>query len=633
MNDIAHSFLRLDRLRVMARGQPVYDQKFHAGVNIIRGDNGSGKSTIADFVHFILGGDFKDWKKAAEICDEVQAEISTPRGKLSLKREKVLGRPPVWVFFGSLEEAGKHGIEGWERYPIQRVQSNASFTEVLFRSMLLPEAQSDGASNITSHQLLRLLYSDQRTPAPRLFRFEPFDKPTIRVAVGDLVCGIKNYDLFEVELEVRDLTSKFDKVDAEWGSLLKSFPDQTAVSVEKIQSSIQELMTNVSSIEVEIANVDDIVSSDQSKAFDKARHLAAEKLKKLRASLSKTSRVIEETSLEIVEIGRFLEHLEQSLVALAGAEDTAGYLGSIEFSHCPSCLKELKPALAENTCTLCGQPDGDHLLASRYNQIRLDIELQIKESKQLLADENAKHLAAKKHYAKERKNYELSLSEFTASYELSNSPRDAYLADRHSRLGRIHREIYQFETSLQRASELDALTIEKSKLNGLLTAAKDKRTALSRTAQQRRRAALNQISKHAVGILHADVSGAQEEFKNAESVDVSFEDDAVSVDGQMNFAESSNVFLKNAAILSLHLAACQDASFFHPRFALFDNIEDKGMQPKRSHKFQELIVRLSTEMPITNQIIFTTSLMNPNLELEDYVIGPYYDEHNKTLEL
>lgn len=66
------SFLALCRLRVLRNAHVVYDHAFHHGVNIIRGENGSGKSTIADFIFYVLGGEFDDWKDAANRCTEVQ---------------------------------------------------------------------------------------------------------------------------------------------------------------------------------------------------------------------------------------------------------------------------------------------------------------------------------------------------------------------------------------------------------------------------------------------------------------------------------------------------------------------------------------------------------------------------------
>lgn len=101
----------------------------------------------------------------------------------------------------------------------------------------------------------------------------------------------------------------------------------------------------------------------------------------------------------------------------------------------------------------------------------------------------------------------------------------------------------------------------------------------------------------------------------------------------MNFAESSNVLLKNAAILGLFLAAGTDEMFFHPRFILMDNVEDKGMEVERSYKFQRTIVETVTELKLPYQIIFTTSMMNPELELEEYIVGSAYTGENRSLKL
>jgi hypothetical protein len=81
------------------------------------------------------------------------------------------------------------------------------------------------------------------------------------------------------------------------------------------------------------------------------------------------------------------------------------------------------------------------------------------------------------------------------------------------------------------------------------------------------------------------------------------------------------------------LAAGIDHAFFHPRFLLLDNIEDKGMEVIRSQLFQKLIVEKATEVEVPYQVIFTTSMMNPMLELDEYVIGPAYTEDHRTLNL
>jgi hypothetical protein len=188
---MAFSSLALNRLRVMRGGQAVYDQQFRLGVNIIRGENGSGKSTIADFIFYALGGEFDGWKSAAGLCEEVQAEVGTRDGIITIRRPIGSKQTAASVFFAPMVEAEKQALDGWQQFPIRRSGSSESYSQILFRAAGIPEAQSYGASNVTMHQVLRLLYSDQRTPAARLFRFEIFDNHDIREAVGNLICGLK----------------------------------------------------------------------------------------------------------------------------------------------------------------------------------------------------------------------------------------------------------------------------------------------------------------------------------------------------------------------------------------------------------------------------------------------------------
>ena len=155
--------------------------------------------------------------------------------------------------------------------------------------------------------------------------------------------------------------------------------------------------------------------------------------------------------------------------------------------------------------------------------------------------------------------------------------------------------------------------------------------ASRREAERRRPKALGLISELAAEILRLDLR-RQPEFETAEEVTIDFRGDSISVGGLVNFAESSNVFLKNAAVLSLLLAAGKDMQFYHPRFLLIDNVEDKGMEEVRSHLFQRIIVERVTELEMPYQVIFTTSMMNPELESDDYTIGSAYAGENRSLD-
>lgn len=626
-------FLRLNRLRVMRNGEAVYDELFHEGVNIIRGKNGSGKSTISDFIFFILGGEFDDWKEAASLCGEVQAEIETSKGKVTLKRSTRSKASPVQVFFGSWEKAKDYALEGWQSFPLKRQSSNESFTQVLFRALGIPEAKSDGASNITIHQLLRLCYADQRTPPGRLFRFESFDTQNIREAVGDLICGISGYEIYEANLKLRELDKVFAQVSSRLSGLLKALPpDESLRSSMSIHSAINEINIEREELEREIDEVDSNVKSDDAKEYLKERGVARDEVIKQREKIQAIESKTKNIEYELIEIGEYQSYLLNLIEKLEFSEKTLSAIGAIDFVYCPACGKGLTNNVQEDHCGLCKSKVEHDDEMSRYSQIRVDLEIQLRETRQLLSQKDSEVLDAKKEYRSLKNLHQATLSEYKSKYSGDRGPREAYLAQRTSRVGHINAEIVFLTKSLDIAGEIDSLTKQKNDIQSEINNLKDRKKALERQAGKRRATALTKISDIAVSLLKADFK-RQEEFEDSTHVEINFENDAMSVDGRANFAESSNVFLKNTAIFSIFLASGVDEKFFHPRFLLMDNIEDKGMEQERSHLFQRLIVERATEIKAPYQVIFTTSMMNPELELDGYVIGPAYTREEKSLKI
>lgn len=615
----------------MKGGRAAYDQKFHHGVNIIRGENGSGKSTIADFIFFILGGEFADWKDAASYCDEVQAQLETRDGIITVRRNIATKLEPAFVFYGPMEIAEKSGIDGWHRHTIRRIDKSLSYSQVLFRACGIPDAPSQNSSNVTAHQILRLMYGDQRTPAPRLFRFESFDNRDIRIAVGELLCGINGYRLYEAQLELRTLNAQFEETKQQLSVLYSALPPENSLrTVASLDEEIDKLESEDAAIQRRIENVDEELQESDDKAFREERANALSELRKAKDALRNAELLQETRRYERDSLRTFIAYLEDLSEKLKLTSGAGQLIGSIEFTYCPACLKPLREHADPRMCILCGSPLDVEKQRSKFLQLQIDTSMQLRESEQLL-EAGALELAnGESELRGLRRDYERKLAEFTTRFDLSSSPRESHLAELNIRLGRIHAELDYIEKLRDTLKRIDKLSAEKSDIQQKIDNIKALQEKLQGASTKRLSAAMGLVSKIAKEILANDLL-RQEEFRQPQRVTVDFGDDAILVDGKLNFAESSNVILKNAALVALFSAAAQDNEFWHPRFILLDNVEDKGMEPGRSHNFQKLIVRESQRAKFAHQIIFTTSMINPELELDEYVVGPRYTRENHTL--
>ena len=229
-----------------------------------------------------------------------------------------------------------------------------------------------------------------------------------------------------------------------------------------------------------------------------------------------------------------------------------------------------------------------------------------------------------------RREYSAALTDFSGRYDIANSPRESFLAERNKLVGKLEHELSFLEELRATLGRIDQLSKERAGLNDQIDQLEARLRSLQAKSTARTRKAMSSVSAIGRQLLKRDLR-REDSFENPELFAVSFGDDAMLVDGKMNFAESSNVVLKNTAILSLFLAACYDQDFWHPRFLLMDNIEDKGMEQERSYNYQRLIVEESRKAKFPHQIIFTTSMMNPELEQSDLTVGPRYTQQNKTL--
>ena len=198
-------FLKLNRLTIFTKnGNTAYDQSFHEGINIIRGNNSSGKSTIGNFIFYVLGGDFKKWTSVAAYCGDVYAEVFINSESITLKRTvSETGYQPMSIFWGPYEEAINSASEGWQTFSYRRTDNKKSFSNALFVALGFPELRGDVDSNITMHQILRMLYIDQKSLTLDLLMTESFDSSITRKTIADLLFGVYDDSLYSDKLSLR----------------------------------------------------------------------------------------------------------------------------------------------------------------------------------------------------------------------------------------------------------------------------------------------------------------------------------------------------------------------------------------------------------------------------------------------
>jgi len=617
---------------VLKAGRAVYDEQFHLGVNIIHGENGSGKSTIADFIFFALGGEHTEWRQEASTCDFTLAEVCINGASVTLRREiSATGQRPMAIFWGNLDDAQSSSIDAWTTYPFRSSANKESFSQILFRSLGLPEVlREDLSSRITMHQVLRLIYVDQKTQYDKLFRDDDFDAVVTRSAVGDLLIGTYDAELYKLQLEIRKIKNDIAELKAELkgiGAVLRDTEETFTVSMlceamESARDQREEILEQLSAQDARTN--EDIADSLTTKV-----NAVAAALVQAKQDVSELSSNLEKVDFDLADSDNFLDAMRRRLEALDDSEQTRTLLGSASFSFCPVCLAPVDDE-PEGSCALCRQPIGDHGGANLL-RLRNELSMQIKESRKLQEERRRRRLTLVERLSEaslRRDQRQRDLDELTAG---PTSSAEAERAALHRRAGYLDREIEDFSRKIRLAAAVEELETAKAEKMVLLERFEDKITDRRQTQQSRRDTAMRKISQLTTALLNRDLP-REVAFQSAEELSFDFGHDTLTVDGRANFAASSMVYLKNAFHVALLQASLELDFFRYPRFALVDNVEDKGMEPARSHNFQSLIVEISDAAVVEHQIIMTTSMLNPALDSDTWVIGPRYTHEYRALQ-
>ena len=626
----------VNRLYVLTEeGKVAYDEHFHHGGNIIRGENSSGKSTITHLLFYGLGGDYTHFVAEARRCSRVMVEVSLSEATLTLSRRickddtgKVLSQQPMTIYWGSLDEALTGNCQS-ETHGYQSTANKRSFSEVLFHILGIPIVKGD--SNITMHQLLRLLYIDQESPTSSLFLYEPYDEKTTRETVADLLLGVFDDKLYEAKRKKEDLEDRLSEVKSDlrvFGRIL----NQQQRSPKYIQGEIAKKNKEIEELDSQI------VKLRHGEELEKPPVPLTEKLKQDVINLERTSKDIDETiaglDYDIQDTTLFIDEITRKQTALNHSVSTREILDTLTLEYCPECLSPLPQDTPEGVCHLCHQKVESQNGVTQARRLIQELEFQKEESKNILADDKAKLM----HAQARKKSLKVQLRDTHKQLDLqlgrgSNSVAGK-IEDLNFQKGEIKGELLQYYTMLESAEKY-ALYLESKKMLEEEIKATEKAIKDRMEKQEvRREQVMKKIQEHGVYFLKHD-EDRQRNFIGATPSDftIDFTNNIFFLrDRNYKYSASSTFFLKLVARFSIFFASLDVTTMRYPRFIFADNMEDKGIEIERAQKFQKtLIDSLKKYDTDSYQVIYTTSYITEDLDHSNYVVGEHYNMQHKSL--
>lgn len=625
--------LFIERLVILTGGKRVYDEAFHPGVNILRGWNTTGKSTIMDLLVFGLGAEITSWNEHQSKCDWVIIQVSLNGLVLTIKREITeTGKSPMFFFEGDIDDS-QNDSENWQRFPNRRSSEKHSYSQQLFEMLGLPQHKTDDSKNLTMHQILRLMYVDQLSATEKLLNTDlTYDNVTTRRAIGEYLLGLDDLESHNLRQDLILANKEFEKINGELKAIYKMFGnDASSINRQALQNELQEANQNISSlISRRNAVQQGLEDNIDEEARERLQYLQKE-IDRLNIEIQGLTANRHSINTELIDTQQFLDALEYRKESLSQSKLINSELGGLTFKYCPSCLSPIDDIEDHSVCGLCKTNVKEKERDFAYVQMSNEINFQIRESKYLIEQFQKDSESISSKLPALNRQIEITKEEYSELISYSDS-RAALIADISTEIGFFKSQLINIEEKMELVDKVEDLIELKSKAQVKINSIEERLEQIKEQSKTRYEEVFNSIETNAKGLLVSD-GGNEVAFDSPEDILIDFAKDRMAVNGRSKFSASSMVIMKNSIRLAIFLHAVDDDLSRLPNLMIMDNIEDKGMVPERSQNFQHTLIDACGQLQSEYQIIFTTSMIAEDLNDSPNCVGPYYPKGSHTLEL
>ncbi|MCO5293474.1 MAG: hypothetical protein M9882_01015 [Homoserinimonas sp.] len=373
---------------------------FTAGLNIVTGSYGTGKSSMFELIKYGLGATSAEIMPAVEAnLKRVTLRLTVGRTRLQIDRDFRQNRLLATFLSGTPKT---------EEWSVTRIKTAPLVSDRLLQLLDIPitrlarKGYGGTSVAVSFFDLFRYMYLPQAdVPRSIAGHADPFLNPK-RKAVLELAYGLSDELVTQHEIEIENVRREIVTAQTANGAVKTFLEASGAPDREELPSLMQEAR-------VDLATATDGLSSTRRAAAERS---ALDDQRDLRERIARLRWRVASVETEVAVARAAVERGIGLLAQLEVDEHRAHQhaiattvLSELDFEICPRCLQDLPNHVDADVCTLCGQqqhvsnvtelnPEG------RLSQQRIEVEALVStdrghlESSFSALDESRRELAA-----------------------------------------------------------------------------------------------------------------------------------------------------------------------------------------------------------------------------------------------